>query len=118
MNETLTQARIVEELTDEEWDEALARQPVVDWSAYISIDPNVAFGKPVVTGTRLAVEFILDLFAGGRTEAMVLERYPHLSREALRAVFAYAADLAHERQERPEWMKEPHRSQVDGAIPR
>jgi uncharacterized protein (DUF433 family) len=118
MNETSTQELVVEELTDEELDEALARQPVVDWSGYISIDPNVAFGKPVVAGTRLAVEFILDLFAGGWTEAMVLESYPHLSPEALRAVFAYAADLAHERQERPEWMKEPRRSQTSGTVPR
>src|SRR5262245_39852487 len=107
MNEPSIQALAVEELTDEELDEALARQPVVDWTAYISINPNVAFGKPVVSGTRLAVEFILDLFAGGWTEAMVLESYPRLSQDALRAVFAYAADLAHERQERPEWMKEP-----------
>jgi uncharacterized protein (DUF433 family) len=118
MNETSPPTMVVDDLTDEDLDEALARQRVVDWTAYISIDPNVAFGKPVVAGTRLAVEFILDLFAGGWTEAIVLESYPQLSRDALRAVFAYAADLAHDRQERPQWMKEPRRSQVGGAVSR
>ena len=111
-------ALVVVDLTDEEFEEAIARQRVVDWTAHISIDPSVAFGKPVVAGTRLAVEFILDLFAGGWTETTVLESYPQLSRDALRAVFAYAADLAHDRQERPTWMEETPRSRAGGSVPR
>ena len=95
---------VVEHMTDEEWEQFLEREPVFDWTPHISIDPNVAFGKPVVAGTRLAVEFILDCFAGGWTEEQVLESYPHLTRDSLRAVFAYAADLAHEKQQRPSWM--------------
>lgn len=60
----------------------------MDWRPYISADPNVLVGKPVVKGTRLAVEFILGLYAAGWTEQQVLENYPTLTSEALRAVFA------------------------------
>lgn len=49
-------------------------------------------GKPVVRDTRLAVEFLLGLFAAGWTEAMVLENYPALTTDSLRAVFGYAAE--------------------------
>lgn len=50
-------------------------------------------GKPVVKGTRLSVEFILGLFAAGWTHAELLENYPQLTPEALRAVFAFAAEV-------------------------
>ena len=93
-----------DELTDDELADLLERRPVVDWTPFIAIDPAVTFGKPVIAGTRIAVEFVLDLFAGGWTEETVLEGYPHLTHESIRAAFAYAADLAHERQQRPDWM--------------
>ena len=64
----------------------------MDWRPYIHSDPNILLGKPVVKGTRLAVDFLLRLFAAGWTEQQVLESYPTLTREALRAVFAYADD--------------------------
>lgn len=64
------------------------------WAEYIHSDPNILAGKPVVKGTRLSVEFLLRLFAAGWTEPQVLENYPGLSSESLRAVFAYAADTA------------------------
>jgi len=57
-------------------------------------------GKPVVRGTRLSVEFLLGLFAQGWTQDEVLENYPSLTPEALRAAFAYAAD--HLRQQHPQ----------------
>lgn len=53
-------------------------------------------GKPVVRGTRLSVDFILGLFAAGWSQEKVLENYPALTSEALRAVFAYAAEILHE----------------------
>ena len=62
----------------------------MDWREYIHADPNILLGKPVVKGTRLAVEFILRLFAAGWTGQQVLESYPSLTPEALRAVFTYA----------------------------
>lgn len=67
---------------------------MVDWAEYIHSDPNILVGKPVVKGTRLSVEFLLRLFAAGWTESQVLENYPGLSRQSLRAVFAFAAETA------------------------
>ena len=61
----------------------------MDWRAYIHADPEILLGKPIVRGTRLAVEFILRLFAAGWTEQQVLESYPSLTPEALRAVHFY-----------------------------
>jgi len=49
-----------------------------------------------VRGTRLSVELILELLASGWTQAQVLESYPSLTPDALRAVFAYAADVLKE----------------------
>jgi len=63
-----------------------------DWQKFIHSDPQVLLGKPVVRGTRLAVDFILGLFAAGWTEKQVLESYPNLTPQALRAVFAFSAE--------------------------
>ncbi len=63
----------------------------MDWREYIHSDPRILVGKPVVKGTRLSVEFILGLFAAGWTEQEILENYPHLTPEALRAVCQFAA---------------------------
>jgi uncharacterized protein (DUF433 family) len=64
----------------------------MDWHTHIVSDPAILTGKPVVHGTRLAVDFLLGLFAAGWTEAQVLENYPQLTSESLRAVFAFAAE--------------------------
>ena len=64
----------------------------MDWKQFIHSDPDILLGKPVVKGTRLSVDFILRLFANGWTEQQVLENYPSLNKESLRAVFAYVAD--------------------------
>ena len=64
----------------------------MDWRTQIHSNPNILLGKPVVKGTRLSVEFILGLFATGWTEQQVLESYPTLSSEAIRAVFAFEAE--------------------------
>ena len=68
----------------------------MDWRRYIHSDPEILLGKPVVRGTRLSVDFILGLFAAGWTEEQVLENYPSLTPEALRAVFAFAAECMRE----------------------
>lgn len=62
-------------------------------SNLIDCDPQILGGKPAVRGTRLSVAFILGLFAAGWTQQQVLESYPSLTSEALRAVFAYAAEV-------------------------
>lgn len=64
----------------------------MNWREYIHSDPEVLADKPVVRGTRLAVDFLLGLFAAGWTQQQVLESYPALTPEALRAVFAFAAE--------------------------
>ena len=57
----------------------------------IVVDPAVLVGKPVVKGTRLAVEFIIDLLAQGWTEAEVLRNYPNLTHEDILACLSYAS---------------------------
>ncbi len=57
----------------------------------IVIDPNILVGKPVVKGTRLAVEFIIDLLAQGWSEAEVLRNYPALTHDDILACLAYAS---------------------------
>nr|VFK44886.1 MAG: Uncharacterized conserved protein, DUF433 family [Candidatus Kentron sp. TC] len=64
----------------------------MNWREYIDTDPTVLSGKPRIEGTRLSVDFLLDLFAEGWTERRILENYPHLSRESLRALFAFSAE--------------------------
>lgn len=68
----------------------------IDWRKFIHSDSDVLLGKPVVKGTRLSVEFILGLFAEGWTEQQVIENYPTLTKESLRAVFAFATDCMRE----------------------
>lgn len=63
----------------------------------ISIDPNVCFGKPCIKGTRIWVSLILDFLASGETEAQILEGYPQLETDDIRAAIAYAAEIARER---------------------
>jgi uncharacterized protein (DUF433 family) len=68
----------------------------MDWHERIYGDPKILGGKPIVRGTRLSVEFLLGLFANGWTEEQVLENYPRLTPEDLRAVFAFAAEVSGE----------------------
>jgi uncharacterized protein (DUF433 family) len=58
----------------------------------IVIDTKILAGKPVIRGTRLAVEFVLDLLAQGWTEAQILDQYPGLTREDILACLRYAAE--------------------------
>lgn len=68
----------------------------MNWQDYIDSDSQVLLGKPIVKGTRISVEFLLGLFALGWTEAQILENYPNLTSEALRAVFAFSAECMRE----------------------
>ena len=60
----------------------------------ISIDPDICFGKPCIRGTRIWVSLILDFLASGMKEAEVLEDYPQLTSEDIRAALAYGAEAA------------------------
>lgn len=60
----------------------------------IAIDPEVAHGRPVVRGTRMRVADVLALLASGADVAEILEDYPYLAAEDLRACLGYAAAQA------------------------
>ena len=62
------------------------------WEDRITVDSTVLIGKPVIKGTRLAVEFVVGLLAQGWTEAEVLRNYPGIAREDVLACLAYAQD--------------------------
>ena len=57
----------------------------------IVCDENILTGKPVIKGTRLAVEFIVGLLGHGWTEAEILENYPHIVQADIHACLAYAS---------------------------
>jgi len=59
----------------------------------ITLDPAVLTGKPVIKGTRLAVDFIIGLLADGWAEVDILQNYPGISREDIAACLAYARDI-------------------------
>ncbi len=65
----------------------------MNWRMYIETNDNVLAGKPVIKGTRLSVEHIINLLASGWNETQILENYPRLSQESLRAVFLYIQDI-------------------------
>lgn len=64
----------------------------------INADPRIFGGKPIVRGMRISVELILSLLAAGETQEAILEDYPSLERDDIRACIAYAhAVIANER---------------------
>jgi uncharacterized protein (DUF433 family) len=62
----------------------------MDWQQHIFVDPAVLTGKPVVKGTRLAVEFVLGLLAQGWNETEIIRNYPGLTHEKILACVTYA----------------------------
>ena len=64
----------------------------MDWQGRIVTSPETLFGKPRIAGTRIGVDFVLDLLASGWSEAKILENYPNLKPDDLQAVFAFVRD--------------------------
>jgi len=56
-------------------------------------DPAVMMGKPVIKGTRITVELILEKLGAGETIEQILEAYPHLTREGIQAALSFAAEI-------------------------
>lgn len=73
----------------------------MEWKNRIETDPAICGGRPRVKGTRLTVEFLLGLKAAGWSEAQILDNYPHLGKEDLLAVFAFAQALIEEEKYMP-----------------
>lgn len=70
----------------------------MDWRERIVTDPSILVGKPVIRGTRISVEFVIDLLARGWSLEDILAEYDHLTAEDVRACLLYARDmLAEER---------------------
>jgi len=65
----------------------------MNWHERIVIDPKVLVGKPVIKGTRIAVEFVIDLLGRGWTVEQVLKEYDHLTAEDVQACLAYAGEV-------------------------
>jgi uncharacterized protein (DUF433 family) len=69
----------------------------MDWRDYIVINPEICHGQACFKGTRIPVSVVLDNLAQGLSEEEILKSYPSLSKDAMKAAIAYAADLARER---------------------
>jgi uncharacterized protein (DUF433 family) len=63
----------------------------MDWHERIVVDPDILVGKPIVKGTRISVELIIDLLARGYTKEQILDQYDHLTPEDIQACLAYAS---------------------------
>jgi uncharacterized protein (DUF433 family) len=61
---------------------------------YITYDKNILGGKPIIKGTRISVELILEWLASGSSINQIIESYPQLKKEAVQEALIYAADLA------------------------
>ena len=66
---------------------------LMDYSTFIHSDPAILGGKPVIKGTRIAVDFVLEQLAAGDTVEDILEGYDHLNREQILACLSYSAAL-------------------------
>jgi uncharacterized protein (DUF433 family) len=69
----------------------------MDWRERISVNPMICPGKACIKGTRIMVSVILDNLASDVNEAEILESYPSLTPEDIKAAIAYAAELTRER---------------------
>jgi len=67
-----------------------------DWKSRIVIDPSILAGKPIIKGTRIPVELILELLASGWTEKAIMENYPQLKRQDTQAALRYATEVLKE----------------------
>lgn len=76
-------------------------EPAMGTSNRIEINPEIMLGKPVIRGTRVTVELLLRALSEGATEADLLDAYPHLTPEDIKAAIAYAADAVGREQQAP-----------------
>lgn len=67
----------------------------MDYRSYISINPEIRFGKPCVVGTRISVYDVLGWLASGMSFEDIVEDYPELNIEKIRACLSFAADKEH-----------------------
>ena len=78
----------------------LSRRSAGGWVVLFVAHPEVLVGKPVIKGTRISVELVMDLLAGGYTTDQIIHQHDHLSREDIQACLAYARDIVHSERDR------------------
>jgi len=61
---------------------------------YVEIDPNICNGKPVISGTRITVQTVLEFLAVGESIETILKNYPRLTAASIQACIQFAADMA------------------------
>ncbi|HEY7310879.1 MAG TPA: DUF433 domain-containing protein [Gemmataceae bacterium] len=66
----------------------------MNWQDRITANPSVLAGKPVIKGTRLAIEFLVELLAENRSHEQILSNYPQLAEEDIQAALRYAVEAA------------------------
>ncbi|MEI6026502.1 MAG: DUF433 domain-containing protein [Betaproteobacteria bacterium] len=64
----------------------------MDWHGKIITTPDTLFGRPRIAGTRIGVDFILELKSSGWSDERILEEYPHLKAQDLQAVYAFVQE--------------------------
>jgi uncharacterized protein (DUF433 family) len=67
--------------------------PRIDWRERIKVDPKIHHGDPCIKGTRVPVSMLVGSLAEGMTESEILDEYPQLKPEDIRAALAYAAEI-------------------------
>jgi uncharacterized protein (DUF433 family) len=65
----------------------------MEWRNRVVAHPDVLVGKPVIKGTRISVELVMDLLAAGYSIPQIIEQYDHLTREDIQACLAYAKEV-------------------------
>ncbi len=74
------------------FNDGVCEETEMNWQDRIAVDPTVLAGKPVIKGTRLAVEFILELLAQGWSERELTDNYPGVTHQDILACLSYASD--------------------------
>ncbi len=69
---------------------------MMSWKQRIQVDKKILAGKPVIKGTRISIEFLLDLLARGWTNETILENYPQIKKADIQAALKYAVEVLKE----------------------
>ena len=69
---------------------------MVDWKDRIVVDPQILLGKPVIKGTRISVELLLDRLSDGWSMEDILASYPHITRDDVLAALSFVAEIYRE----------------------
>lgn len=69
---------------------------MTDWRERITVDPAILVGKPIIRGTRISVELLMDRLADGWTVEQIIDSYPRLTREDVLSAIAFVTEVFRE----------------------